>query len=96
MRCRPIPAERMRGIQEEAEQFVGMMYELWDESRGGSLDAEAFDRAAHQHPLLVQARRFTARVARSAQLSSSPARAARRTGSLAHLIRKPHSLPSPN
>ena len=35
-------------------QFVGMMYELWDETRAGALDAERFDRAAHQHPLLVQ------------------------------------------
>ena len=42
-------------IGREAEQFVSMMFALWDEGGGGSLNAAGFDRAAHQHPLLVQA-----------------------------------------
>ena len=32
-----------------------MMYELWDERGEGVLTPSQFDRAAHQHPLLVQA-----------------------------------------
>ena len=42
-------------MSEEAEQFTRMMYELWDERGTGCLTAAQFDRAAHQHPLLVQA-----------------------------------------
>lgn len=42
-------------VREEASQFVGMMYELYDEANTGRLDQTAFNRAAHQHPLLVQA-----------------------------------------
>ena len=34
---------------------MGMMYELYDEANTGRLDQTAFNRAAHQHPLLVQA-----------------------------------------
>jgi len=44
--------ERLRG---EAEQFSAMMFDLWDEGRTGRLSHPAFDRAAHQHPLLIQA-----------------------------------------
>ncbi|KAL1499615.1 hypothetical protein AB1Y20_011814 [Prymnesium parvum] len=51
----PIPSSRMGCIHEEAAQFVDMMYELWDEEADGSLTESQFDRAAHQHPLLVQA-----------------------------------------
>ena len=51
----PIPAERMHAVTDEAQQFVAMMYQLWDEEADGSLTAAQFDRAAHQHPLLVQA-----------------------------------------
>ena len=32
-----------------------MMYELYDEAHEGYLGPAAFDRSAHQHPLLVQA-----------------------------------------
>ena len=48
-------AEAHARIRDEAAQFVGMMYDLWDDRGSGVLDAAAFDRAAHQHPLLVQA-----------------------------------------
>ena len=51
----PIPPDAEARIDSEARQFVEMMFELWDETRGGALSADAFDRAAHQHPLLVQA-----------------------------------------
>ena len=45
----------MERIQLEAEQFATMMYDLWDEGGSGVLSRSAFDRAAHMHPLLVQA-----------------------------------------
>jgi hypothetical protein len=51
----PSPTSSLERIRREASQFVSMMYDLWDESRAGTLDAAGFDRAAHQHPLLVQA-----------------------------------------
>ena len=34
--------------------FVQLMFELWDDMHSGSFDCFQFDRAAHQHPLLVQ------------------------------------------
>jgi hypothetical protein len=39
----------------EAEHFVDLMFELWDESGAGELTPQLFVNAAHQHPLLVQA-----------------------------------------
>ena len=48
-------AATLARVSEEAEQFTRMMYELWDERGTGCLTAAQFDRAAHQHPLLVQA-----------------------------------------
>jgi hypothetical protein len=51
----PVSEETHERVRGEAEQFVGMMYDLYDEERTGVLDAATFDRAAHQHPLLVQA-----------------------------------------
>lgn len=51
----PVSAEAHARISHEAEQFVTMMFELWDDGKSGVLDAITFDRAAHQHPLLVQA-----------------------------------------
>lgn len=48
------PAQVAR-ISKEAKQFVDMMYSLWCERPDGLLSAEQFSRAAHQHPLLVQA-----------------------------------------
>ena len=54
-KARPIPPDAEARIDSEARQFVEMMLELWDETRGGALSADAFDRAAHQHPLLAQA-----------------------------------------
>lgn len=50
----PISAVRMQSIEAEAKQFVAMMFELWDDERDGQLSEAQFDRAAHQHPLLVQ------------------------------------------
>uniref|UniRef100_A0A7S4BMJ7 EF-hand domain-containing protein n=1 Tax=Chrysotila carterae TaxID=13221 RepID=A0A7S4BMJ7_CHRCT len=41
-------------VQAEATRFVDMMFELWDEEGVGLLSRARFDRAAHQHPLLVQ------------------------------------------
>ena len=32
---------------------MDMMFQLWDEGGTGELGPAAFDRAAHQHPLLV-------------------------------------------
>ena len=51
----PVAQPDLERIEAEAEQFVAMMHHLYDEAGSGSLDREAFDRAAHQHPLLVQA-----------------------------------------
>ena len=51
----PLSEETCARVHAEAEHFVGMMYDLWDEGKSGELDAPTFDRAAHQHPLLVQA-----------------------------------------
>ena len=51
----PVGEEARTRIQTEASQFVSMMFDLWDESKSGVLDQSMFDRAAHQHPLLVQA-----------------------------------------
>ena len=48
-------SEESDHVRSEAEQFVGMMFELYDEDKRGALDFATFDRAAHQHPLLVQA-----------------------------------------
>ena len=49
------PSEARRAaIADEVERFVNLMYEV-EGSGSDVLDAEAFDRAAHQHPLLVQA-----------------------------------------
>ena len=42
-------------VRNEAERFTSMMYGLWDPECSSVLDEAAFDRAAHQHPLLVQA-----------------------------------------
>ena len=50
-----LSAEAAARVASEAEQFVAMMYNLWDEDNTGAMDAPTFDRAAHQHPLLVQA-----------------------------------------
>ena len=50
-----IDAEALCRVRAEAEEFVGMMYGLWVEGGSGAFDARSFNRAAHQHPLLVQA-----------------------------------------
>ena len=42
-------------VRDEAERFTSMMYGLWDPECSSVLDEAAFDRAAHHHPLLVQA-----------------------------------------
>jgi hypothetical protein len=55
---------RIAAVGAEAREFVNMMYDLWATRPGGALDCDAcldvldaaqFRRAAHQHPLLVQA-----------------------------------------
>jgi len=42
-------------IRAEADSFTAMVYESWDTSQSGVLDAASFYHVAHQHPLLVQA-----------------------------------------
>ena len=56
-RCPPLSGLcRVDGrVAWQAWQFVSMMYELWDERGKGVLTPSQFDRAAHQHPVLVQA-----------------------------------------
>jgi len=51
----PVDETAVARARSEAEQFTAMMYELWGTTHDSVLDADAFDRAAHQHPLLVQA-----------------------------------------
>ena len=51
----PVSAEAMGRIGAEAAQFTEIAFELWDAQHSAALDAEGFNRAAHQHPLLVQA-----------------------------------------
>ena len=55
---------RIATVGAEAREFVNMMYDLWAARPEGArdcdasldvLDAAQFRRAAHQHPLLVQA-----------------------------------------
>eukprot|EP00967_Tisochrysis_lutea_P025152 scaffold28953_cov35-Tisochrysis_lutea.AAC.1 len=50
---------RLRQIRAEAEHFVALMLELWDEDDDDQLDEPQFCAAAHQHPLLAQAFQLT-------------------------------------